>query len=475
MKTRARPGPFALLAALLSFWVSAAAAAAERAPISLHPDNPHYLLFRDKPTVLVGSTEHYGAVMNLDFDYEKYLNELETNGQNVTRTFSGAYMESPQSFNIQNNTMAPGPGRLITPWARSQAPGYANGGNKFDLSKWDDAYFARLKSFMQAASKHGVVVEYVFFCPFYEDAMWNLSPQNAANNVNGTGQIRREQAYMLQNGNLLAVQEALVRKVVSELKDFDNLYYEICNEPYFGGVTLEWQHHIADVIVEAEKDFPHKHLIAQNIANKEATISKPHSAVSIFNFHYATPPTAVATNYALDKVIADDETGFAGIEDVHYRTEAWDFMLAGGAIYNNLDYSFTVDAEDGTFDLPPKQPGGGGRTLRQQLGILRRFIESFHFTAMRPEPLIPAGSLPEGMTARCLADSGKAYAVYIRGGTGAKLTFSLPPGRYEATWIDVKTGDAAAKSAVQSREGAMVSLTSPAYTQDIALDIRRDE
>ena len=37
-------------------------------PISLHPDNPHYLLFRGKPTVLITSTEHYGAVLNGDFD-----------------------------------------------------------------------------------------------------------------------------------------------------------------------------------------------------------------------------------------------------------------------------------------------------------------------------------------------------------------------------------------------------------------------
>lgn len=38
-------------------------------PISLHPENPHYFLFRDKPTILITSAEHYGAVINLDFDY----------------------------------------------------------------------------------------------------------------------------------------------------------------------------------------------------------------------------------------------------------------------------------------------------------------------------------------------------------------------------------------------------------------------
>src|SRR5262249_784924 len=67
-------------------------------PISLHPENPHYLLFRGKPTVLVTSGEHYGAVLNLDFDYLKYLDELKSCGLNLTRTFSGTYHELPSSF-----------------------------------------------------------------------------------------------------------------------------------------------------------------------------------------------------------------------------------------------------------------------------------------------------------------------------------------------------------------------------------------
>ena len=46
---------------------SALAAAPAPAPICLHPDNPHYFLWRGKPTVLITSGEHYGAVM--DFGY----------------------------------------------------------------------------------------------------------------------------------------------------------------------------------------------------------------------------------------------------------------------------------------------------------------------------------------------------------------------------------------------------------------------
>ncbi|MGH9904494.1 MAG: hypothetical protein ACRD8U_02790 [Pyrinomonadaceae bacterium] len=78
-----------------------------------------------------------------------------------------------------------------------------------------------------------------------------MSPWKAENNVNGVGNLARAEALTLKNGGLLAIQEAMVRKIVSELKDFDNLYYEICNEPYFGGVALDWQHHIAETIVKA--------------------------------------------------------------------------------------------------------------------------------------------------------------------------------------------------------------------------------
>ncbi len=58
-------------------------------PIRLHPENPHYFLFRGKPTVLITSSEHYGAVLNPDFDYLAYLNALQAQGFNLTKVFNG--------------------------------------------------------------------------------------------------------------------------------------------------------------------------------------------------------------------------------------------------------------------------------------------------------------------------------------------------------------------------------------------------
>ncbi|MCX7045511.1 MAG: hypothetical protein NTX50_08525 [Candidatus Sumerlaeota bacterium] len=439
--------------------------------LRLHPENPHYLLFHGKPAVLVGSTEHYGAVMNLDFDYAAYLDAVQAAGLNLTRTFSGAYVETAGAFKIEKNTLGPAAERFICPWARSSEPGYrgANGGNKFDLAKWDEAYFKRLKEFVAQAGKRGIAVEYVLFCPYYENAMWDAAPFNAKNNVNGVGGIARTEALTLKNGALLDVQDAMVRKVAEELKDFGNVYYEICNEPYFGGVTLEWQHHIADTLVAAEKEFPVKHLIAQNIANGKAKIEKPHPAVSIFNFHYATPPDTVGMNYGLNKPIADDETGFKGTGDTHYRKEGWQFILAGGAIYDHLDYSFTVGHEKGDFAFPAKQPGGGGTALRAQFKILKDFICSFDFTRMKPDRAAVSG-LPNGVVAYALSEPAKAYAIYLQGGAQADINVELPAGTYKAEWINTKTGKTD-KAETFAHGGGRKALTSPPYSEDIALRI----
>ncbi len=460
-----------LLAGLLALGAFQVLAAGK--PLALHPKNPHYFLFRGKPTVIVTSGEHYGAVLNLDFDYRKYLDTLAKDGLNNTRVFSGAYVEPFGAFNIQSNTLAPLKGRFIAPFARSDTPGYPNGGNKFDLNRWDGAYFKRLKEFMAHASRRGVIIEMNLFCPFYEESMWKLSPQNAANNINGIGNVARTNVYTLdKHGGLLAVHEALTRKLVTELNEFDNLYYEICNEPYFGGVTMAWQHRMVDVIVETEKSLPRRHLISMNIANDKAKIENPHPAVSIFNFHYARPPVTVGMNYHLNKVIGDNETGFKGTNNAYYRMEGWEFILAGGALYNNLDYSFVAGYEDGTFPYHAKQPGGGNPEFRKQCKVLKDFIHSFDFVAMRPDNSVIKGGTPTGGRVHALVEPGRQYAVYLFGGERTDLSLDLPKGRYRAEWVNPKTGRVDKRETIQSA-GHTVTLHSPPYDEDVALRIRK--
>src|SRR5690606_7883804 len=117
------------------------------------------------------------------------------------------------------------------------------------------------------------------------------------------------------------------------------------------------------------------HLISLNVANGAAKVENPHPDVSIFNFHYCVPPVTVKMNYGLNKLIGENETGFRGKHDFLYRSEGWDFLLAGGGLYNSLDYSFTVDHPAGDL-MEFKAPGGGSPQLRRQLGILKTFLES---------------------------------------------------------------------------------------------------
>lgn len=457
--------------------LSVTAASGKDRTLSLHPDNPHYFLWRGRPTVLISSGEHYGAVMNLDFDYAPYLKELEARKLNCTRLFSGAYVEPHGAFGIAHNTLAPSAGRYIAPWARSREAGYANGGNKFDLTRWDENYFKRLRDYIKQAGRRGVVVEMNLFCPFYDESQWRLSPQNSINNVNGLVNVARTNVYTLdKNGGLLAVHEAMTRKIVTELNEFDNLYYEICNEPYFGGVTLEWQRHIAEVIGQTEKSLPNRHLISQNIANGSQKIMQPDPAVSIFNFHYAAPPKAVAENYALNKAIGDNETGFKGTNDAPYRAEAWEFILAGAALYNNLDYSFVAGHERGDFVYPANQPGGGNAAFRRQMTVLRDFINGFNFVHMKPDKGFLLSGVPEQFHVHALVEEGRQYAAYFLDPRDAaprslSLSMALPAGQYRVEWVDVLSGKAIKREQVKSP--GVIAITSPEFQREIALSIRR--
>lgn len=461
-----------LFAQLLLLYLVPAASPAQVSPIALHPQNPHYFIYKDQPTILVTSAEHYGAVLNPDFNYRAYLDELRSKKMNLTRTFTGAYVEPQNAFNISKNTLAPAAGRFLCPWRRSSSPGYTNGGNKFDLTQWDDAYFTRLKDFVSQAQKRDIIVELALFCPFYEDTQWKLSPMNAINNVNDIGAISRTAVYnMDSSGALLERQEAMVRKIVHELKDFRNLIYEICNEPYFGNVTMKWQHRIADVITEAEAGFTRRHLISQNIANGSAIISEPHPAVSVFNFHYATPPYAVGQNYDLARVIGNNETGFNGNADSTYRKQGWEFLLAGGGLYNNLDYSFAAGHEKGTFAYPSTQPGGGSTVLRRQLGILKDFLYRFDFVHMSPDSTLTNNG-PGAYRCYALTEPGKQYAIYFYRHASPAVELSLPPGKYSVEWLNPVTGKINTQPVLKHVSGKAV-FHFPEWEEDIALGIIR--
>ena len=302
----------------------------------------------------------------------------------------------------------------------------------------------------------------------YEDAQWTYSPMNVANNINGIGKVGKHQVYTTdKEPALIAVQEAMVRKIVTELNGFDNIYYEVCNEPYFGGVTRAWQDGITAVIVAAEMALPKRHLISWNIANDYAKIRDANPAVSIFNFHYAQP-RAASDNYGLNKVLGLNETGFKGTGDDYYRMQAWEFLLAGGSLYNHLDYSFCVGHEDGTFPVKAPTPGGGSRALRKQLRLMADFLRGFDLVRMKPARDVVKGGVPKQVGFQILAESGKQYAVYLRNTKDVTLRIALPEGEYEGEWLDAVSGQRRALPAL-AHSGGAAQVNPPDFAHDCAL------
>jgi hypothetical protein len=480
-------------------WAGQAGANTAR-PITLDPQNPHYFLFRGKAVALITSGEHYGSVINPDFDYRLYLKTIQADGFNYTRIFGGSYVEVPgRSFGIRRNDLAPAPGRFIAPWARSDTPGYAGGGNKFDLDRWNPVYFNRLHDFLTVASNRGIVVEIGLFSSEYGDAQWNLSPLNPANNVNGTTAIDRTKLHTLDNGNILAYQERYTRKLVDAGKGFDNVVFQIQNEPwsdrtaptdiigpvnpylrapardrfpnaaqFADGVSMAWQAKVAEWITSEEASLPQKHLIAGDYSNFRYPVRNLVPGISIINFHYAYPQ-AVLWNYGLGKPIAYDETGFLGRDDGPYRRQAWNFMLSGGSVFDALDYSFSPGHADGT-DTEPNGPGGGSPAFRSQLHVLIRFLQSFDLVNLRPD--FETVKHSTGTIARVLSDPGREYAIYFDGDGPTEVTLSLPAGRYAASWINVATGTTEQPEEIQST-GHVETLESPAFVNGIALRLKR--
>lgn len=438
-------------------------------PFALHPENPHYFLYKGKPAVLVTSAEHYGAVLNSGFDYRKYLATLAADGLNHTRIFTGLYREVPSSFDIARNTLAPEQSDFLSPFARDAS-------GKYDLTKWNEAYWSRLKDFLAEAGRLGIIVEVCLTTTHYNETHWKLTPWQ--NNINGIGDgLKHTEPFTLKDQKLQNVLDNFVRKIASELSRFDNFYFEICNEPYFGGPTLEWQRHMSQVIRQADGG---RHLISQNVANHEQVITAPDPNVSIFNFHYARPPRAVSQNYSLNRPIGMNETGFDGFDDAIYRIQAWDFLIAGGALFNNLDYSFTVGMEDGTFRPPATTPGGGSAALRKQLGFLKRTFDRFDLPKFQPMTGVASH-------ARCLGQDGETYLCYAHYGelrnnfrpkyavdTSKKTVewrIQAPPGKYQAIWHDPKTGRELGQSVFETYPSS--PLKTPEHGEDIVLEIRR--
>jgi len=471
-------------------------------PIRLHPSNPHYYLFNGKPTVLITSAEHYGAVVNKDFDYVVYLDALKAYGLNYTRIYAGAMFE-PQGKFIKGNPLGPKPGSLMVPWARSNVPGYNFGGNKFDLDKWDPAYFARLKDFISKAGQRGVVVEIAFFNAQYSDT-WPISPLYYENNIQGAGKCDYQDAQTLKHTDLAQRESEYVKKITEEVNSLDNVILEICDEaPDIGKPPTPlaeagaWVGHLAEVVTNTEKNLPKKHLVAVQVEGPVGgpldLSASPNVSVIVTQYVWLWGfqmggMKGLDLEYGHNKPIEFNETAwypewYSGDAVADSRVEAWEFIVGGGGSFNHLNGRYT--AED-----PAGKTPDNARIVRALKG-LSDFIYSFDFLKMSPGQSFVTDGLPAGVYCRGISQPWEQYALYHHhslrdkgpdkenayivtpGNYVENLELSLPGGTYRADWVDPASGSVLG-SETFTHQGGNRTFTTPTHVVDVALRIKRN-
>ena len=319
--------------------------------VRLDSTNPHYFFFKGKPILLITSAEHYGGVLNKEFDYVAYFDALQAYDLNYTRIYPGALFE-PVGKYLPGNTLGPRPRSLILPWARSEQPGYILGGNKFDLDKWDAEYFARLRDFIAQAGVRGIVVEVCLFNSEYSDT-WPINPLYYENNIQKENNYDFHDAQTMKHPKLVARQDDYVRKIVREVNDFDNVILEICDEPaLFTSFTeaAPWVSHFIDVIKSTESALPKQHLIGQEVQSEVGgpidLSANPGISVIITQYIYDSADLEMGGLKGLDfeyhhnKPIEENETyyyplGYQGDKVADSRVEAWEFMVEAAPASTN--------------------------------------------------------------------------------------------------------------------------------------------
>ena len=274
-------------------------------------------------------------------------------------------------------------------------------------------YFERLHAFLDLASARGIVVELTLLSNTYGDSVWALNPLRAENNLQGVGKMDWPWYMSTHDSDVLKYQLEHVRKIVAETAGYDNVYYEICNEPgggWAGHATPAevdaWQHLIVQTVREEMAKAGKKHPIFGSQAfsyspafHQELDATFSGSDFDVVNVH-PLPDTILGgrrfqlgnfmsrelhveelRDFGLEawkqpKANVWDEDNAASMyrDDVGWtidRKRAWTALLSG-CHYDLIDFSLQAGAETGTVQSQAK--------LRKWFTILSDFFRSVDFT-----------------------------------------------------------------------------------------------
>ncbi len=421
-------------------------------PLRVSTRNPRYFCDATGREVLLVGSHTWNNLVDMgrndppeQFDFEAYLDFLDRYGHNFIRLWAW----DSTTWDTRAN------GRLgkdfihhaaPLPWART-GPGQAlDGKPKFDLNKFEPAYFERLRKRVSAAGQRGIYVSVMLFEGWgmfhgnrrrgtLDQWAWRSHPFHPENNINGID--AREKPHSLGNPDVNAIQAAYLRKVVDTVHDLDNVLYEVINE----GGEKAWDWWVVKTVREYEQTKPKQHPIGitgHGAERLESMLASPADWISPGrNDGFGDdPPAWPGTKVSL--LDTDHVWGVGG-----NAAWVWKSLVRG---HNPL----FMDPYDGAvlgkrFD-PQWEP------VRRNLGYARRLAERLDLGAMTPRNELSS-------TAYCLADPGKAYVVFIPTGGKTKVTLAPAGVQFTVEWLDPASGKTSVGKPVEG--GADRELAAP--------------
>jgi Family of unknown function (DUF6298)/Putative collagen-binding domain of a collagenase len=437
-------------------------------PLRVHPENGRYFGDGTGRAIYLTGLHTWANIVDIGpgdppppFDFGAYLDYLARFGHNFTRLWTW----EPGTWDTAGNgdTLRKQAVHSATPhpWARVGPGAALDGKPKFDLDRFNPAYFDRLRCRAIAARERGIYVSVMLFEGWamqFSAGAWEAHPFHPSNNANGIdGDTDRDgnglDIYTLASRKVTALQEAYVRQVIDTVNDMDNVLYEISNENH--GASTEWQYHLIRFIKETERQRPKQHLVGMTFQHKggsnRALFDSPADWISpnAEGGFRDDPPAGDGS-----KVILTDTDHLWGVGG--NPAWVWKSFLRGL-------HPLFMDPYDGVvlgerFD-PRWDP------IRRALGDTLRYARRMNLAQAAPHNDLTS-------TGYCLAVPGSAYLVYVPSGVSAKVDLSAAAGDLTVEWFDPSIGQAAAAPPVPG--GARRDCTAP-FAGDAVLFIRKRE
>lgn len=393
-------------------------------PLRPHPSNPRYFADSAGKAVYLTGSHTWNSLQDMEgtppapFDFDAYLGFLERHHLNFIRLWrwEQAAWDLTASFPFDTDSrkvLAVAP----HPWARSGAGAALDGKPRFDLERFDPAFFERLAARVRAADERGLYVSVMLFEGWELSNMsWDSHPFHKANNVNAidgdpNGDGKGLEVHTLALPAVTKLQEAYVRRVIDSVGSFDNVLFEIANES--GAYSTEWQYHMIRFVKDYEATKARRHPVGMTFQWAKG-FADPVTDTLLFEgpADWISPRRdgKDGETYRTDPPVAD------GRKVVILDTDhLWGLGGNVGWVWKSFLRGYNpifMDPYDNK--VLGKVPPGQWDPLRQALGQTRRLAERLDLAALTPQPGLAS-------TRYCLARAGQEYVVFLPDGGRARV------------------------------------------------------